>query len=314
MSTTELLVGQMAGPSSDANDPLLLNANAGSFIDFDHEVSKTMYPDPPQGPPDHYVAMGADMFAMHDYSLPDFNAALNATASMPDMVDSDTISSTLLSPDSQPKEHAKKVNERKYKSRKTTKQKASVDSSAEKPDKSPPKTRRQPKREAAAKTVKTKEPTPRPSRRERSLERNRVAASKCRKRKKAWTEKLEEKKSGLEAMHNELQARYFSLLQESSQLKNHLISHAGCHDPNIDVWINNEASKYVRRLSGEAPQRPASMRSLPSLDNSLWNSSTNSQYTMGSENTPTPEDGEDSNSEVLVDDHDFDNELDDKLF
>ncbi|KZZ92873.1 activating transcription factor 7a [Moelleriella libera RCEF 2490] len=115
---------------------------------------------------------------------------------------------------------------------------------------------------------------------ERSLERNRVAASKCRKRRKIWTEKLEEKKSDLEEIHKELQAQYMSLLQETSQLKNHLIGHACCHDPNIDVWINNEASRYARRLNTQVPHHHASGQDMSVLDHDLlWQSSSSSHVT-----------------------------------
>lgn len=91
------------------------------------------------------------------------------------------------------------------------------------------------------------------NRRKRSLERNRVAASKCRKRKNKWINNLEEMKVGLEALHSVLQSEHMDLLQESCQLKNYLICHATCHNPNIDEWINNEALKYVRKLS-DLPQ------------------------------------------------------------
>ncbi|OAA40649.1 transcription factor ATF2 [Metarhizium rileyi] len=95
-------------------------------------------------------------------------------------------------------------------------------------------------------------------RRDRSLERNRQAAFKSRRRKKQWTEDLEEKKYRLEQTHRQLQANYICLLEESSQLKNLLIGHASCHEPNIDMWISNEASKFARKPSGEIGQQPAS--------------------------------------------------------
>ena len=81
--------------------------------------------------------------------------------------------------------------------------------------------------------------------RQRSLERNRVAASECRKRKKQGTENLEENESGLEAIHTGFQGEYMSLLQESSQLKNLLINHASCQDSNIDIWIRNVATNVT---------------------------------------------------------------------
>jgi hypothetical protein len=97
--------------------------------------------------------------------------------------------------------------------------------------------------------------------REVSLERNRVAACKSRIRKKRWTGNLEEKKQRLEAMHGELQAQYVGLLQESSQLKDFLISHASCHEPNIDIWIQHEVSKYIGKLANQGHHQPGSIQS-----------------------------------------------------
>ncbi|OAQ60870.2 basic-leucine zipper (bZIP) transcription factor [Pochonia chlamydosporia 170] len=114
-----------------------------------------------------------------------------------------------------------------------------------------PKTRRQPGREATKANLQlSAEPSAKKSRnhRQRSLERNRVAASKCRKRKKQWTKNLEQKQSCLESIHLQLQAECMNLRKESSQLKNYLISHASCQDANIDGWINSEALKYARNL------------------------------------------------------------------
>lgn len=68
-----------------------------------------------------------------------------------------------------------------------------------------------------------------------------MAASKCRQRKKEWTEKLEARKRWLEGLYDDLATEHRSLLQESSQLKGYLLDHAVCHDPNIDAWISNEA-------------------------------------------------------------------------
>lgn len=99
------------------------------------------------------------------------------------------------------------------------------------------------------------------ARHDRLLARNRVAASKCRQRKKVWTEKLETKKAGLQSEHAQLQSQYVNLLQEASQLKDLLLNHAGCDDPNISSWIGNEAVKYARKLSANAQGRPGSLSS-----------------------------------------------------
>jgi len=53
-----------------------------------------------------------------------------------------------------------------------------------------------------------------------------------------------------------------NLLQESCHLKNYVISHANCQDPNIDIWVKNEATKYVRSL--HAADRVNSIYSVPS--------------------------------------------------
>lgn len=114
-----------------------------------------------------------------------------------------------------------------------------------------PNTRKQQKHEATKVTnshTKGPKETKAQDRRENTRERNRVAASSCRKRKKRRTETLEEKNSCLEATHSHLQGEHGRLLQEVSRLKNLLVCHASCQDPNIDGWIKNEASKYVHNL------------------------------------------------------------------
>ncbi|ROT38884.1 hypothetical protein SODALDRAFT_249026, partial [Sodiomyces alkalinus F11] len=83
--------------------------------------------------------------------------------------------------------------------------------------------------------------------RQKVLERNRMAASKCRKKKKEWVSELQETKTGLENQHLQLQREYNGLLDEVSRMKNELISHAHCNDPNIDQWLDNEAKRFVQK-------------------------------------------------------------------
>ncbi|KAK0635433.1 hypothetical protein B0T17DRAFT_586943 [Bombardia bombarda] len=82
--------------------------------------------------------------------------------------------------------------------------------------------------------------------RSKFLERNRVAASKCREKKKQYVSDLEETKIGLEAQHAHLQMEYNGLLGEVSGLKHHLMTHAKCNDPNINRWLDNEARRFVQ--------------------------------------------------------------------
>jgi hypothetical protein len=81
------------------------------------------------------------------------------------------------------------------------------------------------------------------------LERNRVAASKCRQKKKEWVHDLDETKAELESKHTNLQREYSVLLDEVSKMKNYLMTHAGCNDQNIDQWIEIEARKFVQKTT-----------------------------------------------------------------
>ncbi|KAG6015330.1 hypothetical protein E4U43_005430 [Claviceps pusilla] len=285
MLTANFSIGSIPVAKPDPGGSLNLNSPGDSFFNspgrclFGDDTMELTYPEPPSGFQDQFDGGGStDLFSLHPAfpPMPDSNpSTARVSNTSPQLVSeapaSPLSSETPLKPDTQPPRQAKTK-------KKSSKQAYELDN--EKPN-TASKTRRQSKRESGRST--RNDEAKNPTRRERSLERNRVAASKCRKRKKAWTEKLEEKKSGLEAMHSELQSQYLSLLQESSHLKNHLITHAGCHDPNIDVWINNEASKYVRRLSGENFHRPRR----------------NSHCTGLSESSPAME-GDDSNEEDVV--------------
>ncbi|KAK3499969.1 uncharacterized protein B0T23DRAFT_425369 [Neurospora hispaniola] len=82
--------------------------------------------------------------------------------------------------------------------------------------------------------------------RNKFLERNRLAASKCREKKKLYTQELEGTKINLEARNVSLQREYGILLSEVSDLKHQLMVHAKCNDRNIDLWLENEARRFVQ--------------------------------------------------------------------
>lgn len=106
-----------------------------------------------------------------------------------------------------------------------------------------------PKKKKARKT--RKEPVVEEEhKRSKFLERNRIAASKCREKKKQYVSDLEETKIGLETQHAQLQMEYNGLLGEVSGLKHHLMAHAKCNDPNIDRWLNIEARRFVQTTNG----------------------------------------------------------------
>lgn len=82
--------------------------------------------------------------------------------------------------------------------------------------------------------------------RKKFLEKNRIAASKCREKKKKWVHELEYNKSHLERHNMELRLEHRGLINELNQTKSMLMSHADCNDPNITEWLNNQARRIVQ--------------------------------------------------------------------
>lgn len=64
--------------------------------------------------------------------------------------------------------------------------------------------------------------------RQRFLERNRAAASRCRARKKQWVENLEKKSKDIDSLNTSLQQEVLMLRAEVQQLKSILIAHKDC--------------------------------------------------------------------------------------
>ncbi|OAA34069.1 activating transcription factor 7a [Beauveria brongniartii RCEF 3172] len=86
-------------------------------------------------------------------------------------------------------------------------------------------------------------------RRRHNLERNCAAASKCRQRKRQWQEGLESEKKELEERCKHLHVEAEEIIEEIAQLKDLVMAHAGCDNTNIDIWLQNEADSFVRRMS-----------------------------------------------------------------
>ncbi|KAM7195985.1 transcription factor atf21 [Rhypophila sp. PSN 637] len=113
-------------------------------------------------------------------------------------------------------------------------------------DITPPEQDHPPKKRRTRRTRKESNTGEEEQKRSKFLERNRIAASKCREKKKQYVSDLEETKIGLEMQHAHLQMEYNGLLGEVSGLKHHLMAHAKCNDPNIDRWLDNEARRFVQ--------------------------------------------------------------------
>ncbi|KAL7940058.1 hypothetical protein V8C42DRAFT_349780 [Trichoderma barbatum] len=83
---------------------------------------------------------------------------------------------------------------------------------------------------------------------EQIKQRNRVAASKCRQKKKEKVDELKQMKPSLEARNNDLHIEFQRLRQEIGQVKSDLIHHTECTDPNVNRWVKNEAKGYIEKL------------------------------------------------------------------
>jgi hypothetical protein len=115
--------------------------------------------------------------------------------------------------------------------------------------------------------VLSEEPESDDANRSKFLERNRKAASKCREKKKQWMQDLEDAKPDLEKRHRILQDGFSALVKEVSQLKNQLMLHSGCHDANIDKWIEREARRFVHGSNNPPQVIPRGQLSTPAPSN-----------------------------------------------
>lgn len=86
-------------------------------------------------------------------------------------------------------------------------------------------------------------------RRSRFLERNRVAASKCRQKKKVWIDKLELQLREQHARRNSLQLLVESLKTEAFYLKVEMMSHTGCSNPNIKRRIEQDPDGFKEAMA-----------------------------------------------------------------
>ena len=76
-------------------------------------------------------------------------------------------------------------------------------------------------------------------RRSKFLERNRVAASKCRQKKKEWTQNLEDRGRTLQKGNSNLRILVDSLRQETLFLKGEMLRHGGCNYPQINDYLKS---------------------------------------------------------------------------
>lgn len=91
---------------------------------------------------------------------------------------------------------------------------------------------------------------------------NRVAASKCRVKKKGREQLLVQESDQQKHENAELKAELKRLTQEALWYKNQIILHGNCGDARINQWLTNSAAKIVHNNFGEGP---AFQRDVPSI-------------------------------------------------
>jgi hypothetical protein len=96
--------------------------------------------------------------------------------------------------------------------------------------------------------------------RNKFLERNRVAASKCRQKKKEWTGNLEGRARELQQDKAQLSVMVSSLKDEMIFLKGELLKHTDCDCAKIRQYLNREATNFASK-SPQKYQEPISAAS-----------------------------------------------------
>ena len=81
-------------------------------------------------------------------------------------------------------------------------------------------------------------------RRSKFLERNRVAASKCRQKKKEWTNNLEDRARGLQKENNSLHHVVDSCKEEILFLKGEMLKHSNCRCSEIQDYLQKGVQSY----------------------------------------------------------------------
>jgi len=92
--------------------------------------------------------------------------------------------------------------------------------------------------------------------RARFLERNRVAASKCRKKKKLMNQRLEEKSRLLVQQNRFLSATLSKLRGDVLRLKQLVLMHHDCKHAPIEKYLHQEAGRYLAGESEELLRKP----------------------------------------------------------
>ncbi|KAL6721824.1 hypothetical protein ACLMJK_000929 [Lecanora helva] len=134
--------------------------------------------------------------------------------------------------------------------------------------------------------------------RSKFLERNRVAASKCRQKKKEWTQNLENRARELQKNNNLLRLNVESLRQEILFLKSEMLKHSNCDCEGIQSFIKAGGSGFLDTVEDSATLKREESP-LESTSDSSDSPKTNSLRDFDSEPPAT----EQSNASIVNDEN-----------
>ncbi|KAL8669577.1 MAG: hypothetical protein Q9168_005832 [Polycauliona sp. 1 TL-2023] len=93
-------------------------------------------------------------------------------------------------------------------------------------------------------------------RRSKFLERNRVAASKCRQKKKEWTQGLETRARNLQKENNSLRMMLSSMRDEMLFIKSEMLKHTTCGCEQIQSWVDSDQGSLSNSPMVKAEHSP----------------------------------------------------------
>ncbi|CEP08450.1 hypothetical protein [Parasitella parasitica] len=112
-------------------------------------------------------------------------------------------------------------------------------------------------------------------RRKKFLERNRVAAYKCRQKKKNWMQELEHKAEIQNSQNEELRKLVALLKEESMYLRNLLLTHGNCECDSVQAYLRKQSAEITNNIVPSRRNSAATTNfpTMPSFPNSSFSSS-----------------------------------------
>ena len=144
------------------------------------------------------------------------------------------------------------------------------------------------------------------NRRSKFLERNRIAASKCRQKKKEWTSNLENRARDLQRQNNELRLTVDSCKEEILFLKGEMLKHTACGCSTIQEYLQSGANAFVDQHDAVVKRETspeATLPTSPGLGPSAQNDEHSTPPSDSDQSSPSRQPTVEENLEALLQPH-----------